>query len=346
MIDECGLTNDDDVRRARATCARATDATDRAHAYEHYLHLIAEACAALQTKNTGATSANLRWTSTTETGRVNAYDVPCGLFGERAMALAAYGGALRRLARDALLAPVVEASTSTAATEAATNLRRAAGCYRHLVDKVLPPLKSSLEVERANEMTGSFAHVMRLVSLGDAQGAACRRAREKWDGASGVQAHWTLAMKLHVGAMAFYRDADAQLNSNGRDWNGVCLDLLAAVVVGRQTHETEAWLARARVAQCEEKFGDAVAASEKALRALEECKQASSELAAWSSYYEELLSRVKSLLGETRRDNECVYFQKVIPSDVELPSVGVVLAQEIPYEASHDTVKHSFLLSS
>ena len=299
----------------------------------------------MRTKDTGGAGVSLRWTSTSEDGTVKTYDVACGLFGERAMALAAYAGALRRIARDGLLVPVSEAATSTAATEAAMVLRRAAGAYSHLADKVLPPLKSSLDVERANELTGSFANVMRLMSLGDAQGAACRRAREKWDGATGARAHWTLAMKLHVSAMGFYRDVDVQLNSNGRDWNGVCLELLAAVVVGRQTHEAEAWLARARVAQCEEKFGDAVAASEKALRALQECKQASSELEAWSSYYDELDSRAKKMISETRRDNECVYFQKVVPSDVELPTTGVVLAKEIPYEASHDTVKHSFLLS-
>ena len=62
-------------------------------------------------------------------------------------------------------------------------------------------------------------------------------------------------------------------------------------------------------------------------------------------YYAELDSRAKKMIAETRRDNECVYFQKVVPSDVELPTTGVVLAKEIPYEASHDTVKHSFLLS-
>ena len=281
-------------------------------------------------ENEATRGANaLRWTSSAGANGLRAYDGVCGLFGERVMAVCAHAAALRAIGVE-----------TTCAVTSARALRSAAGAYRWASERGTPPLRSALGVERAIELTSEFSNVMRLLSLADAQSAGCRLAREKWDGVSGAYAHWRLMTKLYASAMHFYRDADAQLNSTGERF---CLMILAAVLVGRKTHECEAWLALSETLKVEERFGDVVISNEKACRALDACERASRELAVWSEYYDELRERANKALASARRDNEFVYFQKASPDGVELPATGVVLAVEIPYEASLDTVKHSFL---
>jgi len=325
------------LNAARAACAADftdTDADDaKRRAYERYVALASEACAVLETKPLAAggddASECLRWRSALEGAGAarDTYASP-GLRGERAFALFGLAGCHRRACARAMREGDDVAS-------AATSARIAAGVFAYLANEVLPPLRPTLETFRANELTVSMSEVMRLVSLGDAQGRAARRAREKNSG-------WNLVARLHVAARNFYRDADAVIQRSRCDWNGVDIALLASVVLGKSSHEAEAYLALAEAFRARDECGQAVAACARAGEALDNCAQASKERPAWDAYHREIVARHREMATKTRKENDVVFFQKVPPTVAPLPEPAVV-ATAIAYEPKEPST-HSFFV--
>ena len=201
----------------------------------------------LETKpcGVGDEAVALRWRSALEGAGASreTYASP-GLRGERAFALFGLAGCHRRACGRAMR----EGGRGVGGDEREN--RR--GRVRDLANEALPPLRPMLETFRANELTVSMSEVMRSVSLGDAQGLAARRAREKNSG-------WNLVARLHAAARNFYRDADAKIQSSRCDWNGVDVMLLANVLLGKSSHEAEAYLALAEAFRERDECGQAVA---------------------------------------------------------------------------------------
>jgi len=223
------------------------------------------------------------------------------------------------------------------AASCSKNARIAAGVFEHLRRTVLPPLRGLLDGECvANELTASMAEVMKLMSLGDAQGAACRRALERGSAAN-------LRARLHRGASELYRDANAVLQSRRCDWNGVDILLTASVLVAWKTHEAEAFLAHAEARRAADECGETIAACRRAQEAVLDCAQASREIVAWATYHDELASRVAALAAKARKENEVVFFQKIPTPGAPLPEAAVVVGP-IEYVPS-EPAKHTFFQS-
>lgn len=335
------------LNAARESCALsvASTARDGVRAYERYVGVITDAFAALETRggnDEGDQAHGLRWRSSLEDcASVKSYATP-GLAGERAMALFGYGGCLRRVAIEAIEGcnSAGGALRETRANEANSALRKAAGVYEYLAKNTLP--REPLSAERANELTSSMSEVMCFVSLGDAQGVVCARASERWDGENPA-AHFRLLARLHAGASELYGRADAVLQGNRRDWNGIDIRLLACVLFGRASHECEAHLAHAESLRGETTAGQAVAACVRAGEALKSCEQASTEYAHWATRHAELHERWLALSEVISKENEVVYFEKVPQTGPSLPASTVVV-KTVPYEPSV-AGKHSFFLS-
>lgn len=335
------------LNAARESCALsvASTARDGVRAYERYVGVITDAFAALETRggnDEGDQAHGLRWRSSLEDcASVKSYATP-GLAGERAMALFGYGGCLRRVAIEAIEGcnSAGGALRETRANEANSALRKAAGVYEYLAKNTLP--REPLSAERANELTSSMSEVMCFVSLGDAQGVVCARASERWDGEIPA-AHFRLLARLHAGASELYGRADAVLQGNRRDWNGIDIRLLACVLFGRASHECEAHLAHAESLRGETTAGQAVAACVRAGEALKSCEQASTEYAHWATRHAELHERWLALSEVISKENEVVYFEKVPQTGPSLPASTVVV-KTVPYEPSV-AGKHSFFLS-
>ena len=338
------------LNAARESCALTVGSTarDGVRAYERYVGVITDAFAALETRggnDEGDQAHGLRWRSSLEDGAsVKSYATP-GLAGERAMTLFAYGGCLRRIAIETIGDGVGAgdgALGETRANEANMALRSAAGVYEYLAKNALPRLRETLSAERANELTHSMSEVMSFVSLGDAQGVVCARASERWDGENPA-AHFRLLARLHAGASELYGRADAVLQGNRRDWNGIDIRLLACVLFGRASHECEAHLAHAESLRGETTAGQAVAACVRAGEALKSCEQASTEYAHWATRHAELHERWLALSEVISKENEVVYFEKVPQTGPSLPASTIVV-KPAPYEPSA-AGKHSFFLS-
>ena len=341
------------LNAARESCALTVTASPRdgVRAYERYVGVITDAFAALETRGgspgaeEGDEDHGLRWRSSLEDGAsVKSYSAP-GLAGERAMALFGYGGCLRRIAIEAIIDGTEAeggALGETRANEANLALRSAAGVYEYLAKYALPRLRESLSAGRANELTTSMSEMMRLVSLGDAQGLVCARASERWDGKNPT-AHFRLLARLHAGASELYGQADAVIQGNRRDWNGIDIRLLACVLFGRASHECEAHLAHAESLRGETTAGQAVAACVQAGEALKSCEQAATEYAHWAARHAKLRERWVSLSEIISKENEVVYFEKVPQTAPSLPASTVVV-KPAPYEP-RAAGKHSFFLS-
>ena len=327
-VDSLSFARTRALNAGRAACA--ADGAD-ARAYERYVALASEACDVLETKpcGVGDEAVALRWRSALEGAGASreTYASP-GLRGERAFALFGLAGCHRRACGRAM-------REGGDAASAATSARIAAGAFAYLANEALPPLRPMLETFRANELTVSMSEVMRSVSLGDAQGLAARRAREKNSG-------WNLVARLHVAARNFYRDADAKIQSSRCDWNGVDVMLLANVLLGKSSHEAEAYLALAEAFRERDECGQAVAACARARAALDECERASKEHPAWDAYHREIVARHREIATKTRKENDVVFFQKVPPTAAPLPEPAVV-ATAIAYEPKEPS-KHSFFV--
>ena len=325
------------LNAARASCAHAAahaDADVGRRKYERYVDVITEAEGALEALDRGE-GPTARWASTLESGReARSYPAP-GLAGERAFALFGLASCHRRLCARETAARMAEGGLGDAgAASCSKNARVAAGMFKHLQETVLPPLKASLDGECvANELTASMAEVMTLISLGDAQGAACRRALERGSAAN-------LRARLHRGASELYRDANAVLQSRRCDWNGVDIFLTAGVLVAWKTHEAEAFLAHAEARRAADECGEVIAACRRAEEAVRDCAQASGEVVSWATYHGELASRVAAHAAKAVKENEVVFFQKIPTPVAPLPEAAVVVGpiEYVPSEPS----KHTF----
>jgi len=319
---------------ARTACADAMDDDARARAFERFVRVASEAGAVLEAGPSGTSGP--RWNTTLELGGTTprARD-SLGLEGERALGMFGLASCHRRACARMLEA----AETSdvglgeTAATRAAASARRAAGVFAYLASTALPPLRESLGAERANELTASMSEVMALMSLGDAQGIAARRAGERGAG-------WNLRARLHVAACDFYRDADSILQNSRSDWNGVDILVLASVLFARCAHEAEAYLCQAEALREADKCGEAIAACARAADPLNTCAKASREFAPWTRYHDDLVARQRALNSRLTKENEVVFFQTVPKPGVPLPEPAVV-ATAIDYNPG-DPAKHSF----
>lgn len=329
------------LNAARAACASAgasADADAGRRAHERYADAIAEAASALEARRGGADGATTRWASTLEGGRAaKSYPAP-GLRGEEAFALFGLASCRRRMCAREAAARMADGGLGDAgAASCSKNARIAAGVFEHLRRTVLPPLRGLLDGECvANELTASMAEVMKLISLGDAQGAACRRALERGSAAN-------LRARLHRGASELYRDANAVLQSRRCDWNGVDILLTASVLVAWKTHEAEAFLAHAEARRAADECGETIAACRRAQEAVLDCAQASREIVAWATYHDELASRVAALAAKARKENEVVFFQKIPTPGAPLPEAAVVVGP-IEYVPS-EPAKHTFFQS-
>lgn len=324
------------LNAARTACADAVDDDALARAFERYVRVASEAGAALEAGPSGGSGP--RWNSSLEHGgpRARAYD-SLGLAGERALGMFGLASCHRRACMREIEAAEMsdEGLGEEAATRAAASARRAAGVFAYLSSTALPPLRESLGAERANELTASMSEVMALMSLGDAQGVAARRAGERGAG-------WNLRARLHVAASDFYRDADSILRNSRSDWNGVDILVLASVLFARCVHEAEAYLCHAEALREADKCGEAIAACARAADALNTCEKASFESPAWTRYHIDLIARQRALASRLAKENEVVFFQTVPKSGVTLPEPAVV-ATAIDYNPG-DPAKHSFFL--
>lgn len=324
------------ARRACAT-SDAGDPDGALRAYARYAQVASEASEALEEAEADAREAEAsapRWTSTLEDGTRKVVS-STGLYGEKCMAIFGIGACHRRSCAYALSERAnADGELGEAAAErAATEARRAAGAFEYLSTKALPPLRGQLSADlRANELTASMADAFRLMSLGDAQSTAARRARER-----GVS--WNLRARLHVAASAFYRDADAVLQNNRCDWNGVDIRVLASVLFMRRAHEAEAYLAHGERLREREHCGEAIAACKCAEEALKVCFRASREYSMWARYHDDISARHQTLAKTVTDENSVIFFQKVPPTTT-LPEPAVV-AKAIDFESS-DAVKFSF----
>ena len=204
----------------------------------------------------------------------------------------------------------------------ATTLRRAAGVYRHAATRVLPGL--SPDPERPNELLPSMADAMRAVCLAEAQAATARRAEERGTGGD-------LVAKLHLGAHDLYKEADAVLNENIRDFNRISRKLQAYILLGASVHRARAYRCAAEEAFVSGDIGEAIACCDAANKHLARGRDAAGEADRWKTAALEESEALMNLRKKYVTENEVVYFEKVPERPAKKLPDGKVIVSEIEH---------------
>ena len=204
----------------------------------------------------------------------------------------------------------------------ATTLRRAAGVYKHAATRVLPGL--SPDPERPNELLPSMADAMRAVCLAEAQAATARRAEERGTGGD-------LVAKLHLGAHDLYKEADAVLNENIRDFNRISRKLQAYILLGASVHRARAYRCAAEEAFVSGDIGEAIACCDAANKHLARGRDAAGEADRWKTAALEESEALMNLRKKYVTENEVVYFEKVPERPAKKLPDGKVIVSEIEH---------------
>lgn len=221
----------------------------------------------------------------------------------------------------------------------ASTLRKAAGLYKQAAEEILPPLKDTLPGARPNELLASMADIMRLASLAEAQAAAARRAEEKGAGPA-------LLAKLHVGAHDMYKEAEKVLGSHVSDFNHIANALKAFLLVGREMHRARAYQSLADELYAANEIGEALAACGSAEKHLKKAKDAVGDVSAdWKDALAEQEMSMQLVWSKYRKENECVYFEKVPERTTQQLPKGKVIVTEAEYTPQLSPVPNLFVES-
>ena len=154
---------------------------------------------------------------------------------------------------------------------------------------------------------------MRAVCLAEAQAATARRAEERGTGGD-------LVAKLHLGAHDLYKEADAVLNENIRDFNRISRKLQAYILLGASVHRARAYRCAAEEAFVSGDIGEAIAC----------CDAANKHLARGRDALEES-EALMNLRKKYVTENEVVYFEKVPERPAKKLPDGKVIVSEIEH---------------
>ena len=146
-----------------------------------------------------------------------------------------------------------------------------------------------------------------------------------------IRAYYHLVAKLHLGAHDLYKEADAVLNENIRDFNRISRKLQAYILLGASVHRARAYRCAAEEAFAAGDIGEAIACCDAANKHLARGRDAAGEADRWKTAALEESEALMNLRKKYVTENEVVYFEKVPERPAKKLPDGKVIVSEIEH---------------